>query len=165
MSAAAAATGAPLAVDVSGSGVRSPLAVRTVAEIARRVLRAERVREAMLSIALVSRAEIARLNRTHLGHAGPTDVISFGFRQVGEHGPVIGDVYISPEVARENARAEGGSVREEVGRLVVHGVLHVLGYEHPGGDADDRARSPMWRRQERYVRRFVAAPRRAEGTR
>ncbi|HKG94085.1 MAG TPA: rRNA maturation RNase YbeY, partial [Gemmatimonadaceae bacterium] len=127
----------------------------------RRVLRAERVRQAMLSIALVSRREIARLNRAHLGHAGPTDVISFAHRATADGGPVVGDVYIAPEVARENARAHRVGVREEVARLVVHGVLHVLGYEHP--ERDGRTASAMWRRQERYVSRFLAAG--AEGAR
>jgi probable rRNA maturation factor len=45
------------------------------------------------------------------------------------------------------------SVREELTRLIVHGVLHVLGHDHP--DGDDRAESPMWRRQERLVQTLM----------
>jgi probable rRNA maturation factor len=44
------------------------------------------------------------------------------------------------------------SLRQELVRLVIHGTLHALGYDHPEGD--HRIRSPMWRRQERYVKRF-----------
>ena len=141
-----------VAVDVSSDGVRSPVAADRLAELARRVLRAERARDAMISIALVSEREIARLNREHLGHRGPTDVISFGLTRSGDDMPVVGDIYICPEVARANARAHGAGVREEVARLVVHGVLHVLGHEHP--EDVDRTASPMWRRQERYLDRF-----------
>ncbi len=67
---------------------------------------------------------------------------------------MIGDIYIAPDVARENAKASGVSVHEELTRLVVHGVLHVLGYDHP--ESDERTHSDMWKRQERVVRRLVA---------
>ena len=142
-----------LDVDVAASGVRSPVARARLAAAARAVLRAEGIRNALLSITLVDRAAIARLNRRHLGHRGPTDVISFGFARASDRDPVIGDVYIAPDVARENARANGVASREEIVRLVVHGTLHVLGHNHPHGA--DRTASPMWRRQERFVRRLT----------
>ncbi|MBA4070525.1 MAG: rRNA maturation RNase YbeY [Gemmatimonas sp.] len=134
-----------LHVGVACEGLRPPVAARRIADAARRVLRAEGVRAAMLSVTLVSPSAMARLNRRHLGHAGATDVISFGFTPTPGAG-VVGDVYICPDVARANARAAGCGVREELLRLVVHGTLHVLGRDHPA----DRAResSPMWRRQE-----------------
>jgi len=93
------------------------------------------------------------MNRLHLGHAGPTDVISFGFRDPA--GAVIGDVYICPEIASANAKLHGVPVREELMRLVVHGALHVLGHEHPEGES--RMRSPMWKRQERLLARALEA--------
>ena len=61
-----------------------------------------------------------------------------------------GDIYIAPDVARRNATAHGVSIREELTRLVVHGVLHVLGYDHP--EDETRYASSMWRRQERLLR-------------
>jgi probable rRNA maturation factor len=143
-----------LAVHVAADGVRVPIAAARVAELARGVLRAERVRAAMLSIAFVTDRAIARLNREHLGHRGPTDVISFGFAPAAASGPVVGDVYIAPAVAREHAREHGVGVREELARLVVHGTLHVLGHEHPV-DAT-RGSSPMWRRQEALLARLFA---------
>lgn len=141
-----------LDIDVAVEAVRTPVAASRIASIARTALRAERVDDALLSIALVTRAAIARLNRRHLGHAGATDVISFGFNRATPSDPVIGDIYIAPEVARDNARARGERVRDEIARLVVHGVLHVLGYDHPEGDA--REQSEMWQRQERVLRRL-----------
>ena len=139
-------------VDVATAGARAPLSRDAVASLARRTLQRERVRHALVSIAFVDRATISRLNRRHLGHAGPTDVISFAFTRVTPRDPVVGDVYISPDVGRENARARGIGVREEIARLVVHGVLHVLGYDHPEGDG--REGSGMWRRQERLLLSF-----------
>jgi len=140
-----------LAVDVSTDDVRVPLARDRVAELARGVLRAERVRDALLSIAFVSSAEIARLNQRHLRRRRPTDVIAFGFEPAADRGPVIGDIYIAPEIARDNARRHGAGVREELARLVVHGTLHVLGHDHP---EEDRTASPMWTRQEQLVSRL-----------
>lgn len=142
-----------IAVHVTADGVRLPLARARVGEIARRVLAAEGVREAMVSITFLGTRAMAALNRKHLGHRGTTDVISFGFSESARNGPVIGDIYIAPDVARANARRHDAGVREELARLVVHGVLHVLGYDH--ADDDARVASPMWHRQERLLARVV----------
>ena len=144
-----------LRVDVAFEGVRIPIARARVVALAEGVLRREGVRDALLSIAFVSDHRIAALNRAHLGHAGPTDVISFGFAAVETGRAVVGDVYIAPGVARRNATDHGRAVREELMRLVVHGVLHVLGHDHP--EDETRYDSPMWRRQERLLRTLGAA--------
>ena len=133
-------------------GVRASVSRARLADAVASVLRAERVGAALVSVTLVSARRIAAMNRRHLGHAGPTDVISFAFRDPA--GAVIGDVYIAPTVATANARRFGRPVREELLRLAVHGTLHVLGHDHPEGEA--RERSPMWRRQESLVRRVLA---------
>jgi probable rRNA maturation factor len=142
-------------VHVATEGVRIPVARERVTSLAESVLRAERVRDATVSVAFVSDRRIAALNREHLGHAGPTDVISFAFEPVGPAFEVVGDVYIAPDVARKNARAHGRGVREELLRLVVHGVLHVVGHDHP--EDDSRYRSRMWKRQEQLLRTLGAA--------
>ncbi|HET9454175.1 MAG TPA: rRNA maturation RNase YbeY [Gemmatimonadaceae bacterium] len=140
-------------VAVALEKVRIPVSRDRVAAVARAVLRSEKVRDAMLSITFVSARAIRTLNRRHLRRDRPTDVIAFGFRERGNAGAVVGDVYISPDAARESARANGVTVREEIVRLVVHGTLHVLGHDHPETDA--RVSSAMWRRQERLVRRLA----------
>jgi probable rRNA maturation factor len=144
-----------LSVYVCAQDVRAGLAASRVAAIARATLESERVRQAMLSITFVSDAAIARLNAKHLGHRGPTDVISFAFEGSRPGGPVIGDIYIAPAVARANAQEHGVPVREELARLVVHGTLHVLGYDHP--EAGGRTSSSMWKRQERVLARALRA--------
>jgi probable rRNA maturation factor len=140
-------------VAVQADGVRSPVALARLVRVAELVLRAEKAGAALLSVTLVSRRRIAAMNRRHLGHAGATDVISFGFRDPA--GAVIGDVYICPEVAAANAKRHGVPVREELQRLVVHGTLHVLGHDHPEGEA--RTTSAMWKRQERLLARALKA--------
>ena len=146
-----------LDVDVSADGIRSPLGKARIVGVVQATLRSEKVRNALISVTLVDKRAIARLNKEHVGHAGPTDVISFGFTRSSPKDPVIGDIYICPAIAAENARAHGQSVRRELARLVVHGTLHVLGHDHPVGD--DRESSPMWRRQERLVARLTGASR------
>lgn len=143
---------APLDVRASAS-VKAPLAAAGLARLATAVLRAEGVRRAAVSIALVGRRRIRSVNRIHRGHDRETDVISFGPFPV-PHSPfrVVGDIYICVPVAVAQARGFHTTAQDELRRLVVHGVLHVLGYDHPGGEK--RVGSAMWRRQERYVKRF-----------
>ena len=139
------------AVGVAIEGTRIPISRARVATIVRAVLTSEKQRDAMLSIAFVSDRVIRALNKRHLRRDRVTDVIAFGFRRTGRNAPLIGDVYIAPGVARASAKANGVSIREEIVRLIVHGVLHVIGYDHP---ENDRTKSAMWRRQERLVARL-----------
>ena len=135
--------------------MRISLSEKRVREIVRVVCRRESVSDALISIAFVGNARIARMNREYLGHRGATDVITFEFADVpgvkpgGARPVIVGDIYIAPEVARANARDSGIGVREELIRLVVHGTLHVLGYTHDEGA--DRMAGEMWRRQEKIV--------------
>ena len=142
-----------VAIAISSSVRRLLVSRARVSEAAAAALKAERVNDAMLSITFVGRAEMSELNRRYLRHHGPTDVISFGLQRTGKRGAVIGDIYICPEVARDNAKRQGVPIAEEVLRLVVHGTLHVLGHDHPTGES--RTTSPMWRRQERILARVL----------
>lgn len=141
-------------VAVAAQGVRMPLPRARVAALVRDVLRAERVSHAMISVTFVSNRVIRRMNREHLRRDRVTDVIAFGFRSAGRRSAIVGDIYIAADVARASAAANHVSAREELTRLVVHGTLHVLGYDHPDNDA--RTRSTMWKKQERLVARLMA---------
>ena len=145
-----------VAIDVSREGMRIALSEQRVRDIVRAVCRRERLGEALISVAFVSKARMARMNREFLGHRGATDVITFEMRAARatpRGGAVIGDIYIAPDVARANARERNIGVREELIRLVIHGTLHVLGYTHAEDDA--RMTSDMWRRQEALVAAIV----------
>lgn len=137
-------------MSVSSSVRRCPLAGRAAADLAREVLRAEGVHDAVLSVTFVGRRRIRALSRGYLGSDHATDVLAFALP--GAPGLVVGDVYVAPEIAASGARRFGVPVREELRRLVVHGVLHVLGYDHADGEA--RTTGAMWARQERLLRRF-----------
>jgi probable rRNA maturation factor len=145
----------PRAVSVQADGVRVPVAADRLVELSRNVLRALKVPRAMISVTFVASRASAALNRQHLGHRGPTDVITFALG-ADPAGTVIADIYICPDVARLQAREFGVGVREEIARLVVHGVLHACGWEHPEGE--ERMTSPMWRRQEQLLHRFWITP-------
>lgn len=104
---------------------------------------------AEVSVTFVGDDEIGRLNEEWLGRKGPTDVISFGLGEM----PLVADIYISVDTARRNADRFEVEPREELLRLVVHGVLHAAGYEHPEGEG--RASSEMFALQERLLERLL----------
>ncbi|HKP30886.1 MAG TPA: rRNA maturation RNase YbeY [Gemmatimonadales bacterium] len=136
----------PVTTEVAVAG-RSPLGAARTGDAVRAVLRGER-RRATISVTFVGRDRMRSLNRRYKGSARATDVLAFGLPQPG--GGLAGDVYICVWRARAQARTLGITAREELVRLVVHGTLHVLGWDHPEDETRDQ--SDMWRRQERYVR-------------
>lgn len=134
-----------LQVDVHAEdGLSLPLDTHLVEDALRRVLAAEGLTGAELSVTFVSDARIAELNREYLHHDGPTDVISFPLH-MADQAP-LGDVYIGAEQAARQAADLGVPLPEELIRLAIHGTLHVLGYDHP--EDAEREASPMYHRQE-----------------
>jgi probable rRNA maturation factor len=115
-----------------------PADQRSLIELARRTLQAEGAGEVELSISLVGSDEMAELHRRYLGEAEPTDVLSFTMDEEG----LLGDVVICPAVAS----AQNADLDAELRLLVVHGTLHLLGYDHE----EEEDRRDMWERQERY---------------
>jgi len=109
-------------------------------------LAAEGVAIGELDLVVVDAEEMAELNATHMGHDGPTDVLSFPLDaddvlaglSAGDlddgviDGPPIhlGDVIVCPEVARGQAPEHCGTEEAELSLLVIHGVLHILGHDH-----------------------------------
>ena len=132
-----------LAIDNRQRAVR--LARRPLESFLRRVRDEVGFRNAGVTICLVSDAEIARLNETFRKKKGPTDVLSFPTvarrrpkRPPSEGGPYdrrkggeyLGDIAISPATARRYARKHGRNFSSELQVLILHGVLHLLGYDH-----------------------------------
>jgi probable rRNA maturation factor len=112
--------------------------------LAERTLAGEGIRQAELSVSLVSSEEMAELHQRYMDEEGPTDVLSFPLdEQPPDGGPrMIGDVVICPEVAA----SQNDDLDAELRLLLVHGILHLLGYDHETNN--ERAR--MWERQEVY---------------
>ena len=100
-----------------------------------------------LTVALVGDTKMRALNRRFRGIDRPTDVLSFPADRMGQvrgQQRVLGDVVIATGVARRQARAAGDSVDTEIRRLALHGLLHVLGYDHERDDG----------RMDRFERRL-----------
>lgn len=116
--------------------------------LARDTLRGEGVDRAELSVSFVESEEIAELHERFMDEPGPTDVLAFPLEEA--EGPAdgsgihhLGDVVVAPaEADRNNPADPDGELR----LLLVHGILHLLGYDHEEEDA----RTRMWERQERY---------------
>lgn len=138
------------AIVVGGRVALPPALVRRAVAA---VLRAEGDPRALaaLSVTFLGPHRMRALNRNYLGHDSLTDVIAFALPAPGHR--LAGDVYLCRAEAQRQARRAGCSLRQELIRLVIHGTLHVLGHDHPPGEA--RLQSPMWKRQERLVRRLT----------
>ncbi|MDP9329137.1 MAG: rRNA maturation RNase YbeY [Actinomycetota bacterium] len=120
--------------------------------LAQQTLREEGIERAELSVSFVEETEIAELHIRFMDESGPTDVLSFPLDagDADEDGiRLLGDVVIAPTVA---ARNNPGDPEAELRLLLVHGILHLLGYDHE----EDAQRAEMWGRQERYS--GVASP-------
>jgi probable rRNA maturation factor len=113
-------------VHVAVEAPRAAYAARIVRAAAPGMLRSLRVR-GELSVALVGDAAVRRLNREWRGKDRPTDVLSFPQEARGR---LLGDVVISLDTARRQAREGGWSLAAELRRLLAHGLLHCLGHDH-----------------------------------
>lgn len=118
--------------------------------------------ESAVTVRLISDSAMARLNRAYRGKSGPTDVLSFPSnstptrrtlpkrlaQQNSSGGAYIGDIAISPETAGRNARRFGRSLPEELRVLVLHGLIHLAGFDH---EADEGQMERLERRLRRRL--------------
>lgn len=124
---------------------------------AQRVLAAAGVPDAELSLVLVGDRRMRRLNRLYRSKDRSTDVLAFPMRKGGPGvSPLLGDVVISLPTAERQARAQGRSLDQEVATLLIHGILHLLGYDHERGEREARR---MRRREQAILRSLAPLPR------
>jgi len=119
-------------------------------QIAEMVLQAEST-SSQVAVVVTDDEGIRELNRDFLGNDEPTDVLAFsaqeeaeGFVAAPEIDDYLGDVIVSYPRAVSQAKEAGHPVDEEIALLVIHGLLHLLGYDH----ADELEKAAMWARQE-----------------
>ena len=106
-----------------------------------------------LSLAILLDDEIAALNAEHRGKRSATDVLSFSLLEgdhSGHRGKLLGDVVIGIETAARQARAAHRGLDEEVARLLIHGILHLLGWDH-----EESAEAKLMRAEERRLWRAI----------
>jgi probable rRNA maturation factor len=120
----------------------------SLADLGRATLRGEGVERASISIVIVDNATIREINRRNLGHDWPTDVITFPLSEPGAE-VLEAELILSAEMAEETAREVGAEPGDELALYLVHGLLHLCGF-------DDRAEadaSAMRRREDEVLRR------------
>jgi probable rRNA maturation factor len=118
---------------------RVPVDRRKIRAAARRILKTLGYEGYELTVVLVDDREITRLNRRYFRRNRPTNVISFPMMDgtpVSLRAKMLGDVIISAETAQRDAREAGKKAEEEILFLLIHGILHLAGYDHEGTKAE-----------------------------
>jgi probable rRNA maturation factor len=120
------------------------------------VLRQAGVERAVISLAVIDDDAMHELNRRYLDHDEPTDVLSFVLEE--REGYVEGEIIVSADTAAAAARKLGWAAEDELLLYVVHGALHLVGYD----DLDPQARANMREQERRCLSKFGLTPPRAE---
>ena len=115
-------------------------------ETVRAVLDGEGVAEAEISLAFVDNPTIHRLNKRYLNHDEPTDVLSFPLSEPNA-ARLAGELVVGVEVAQAQAAERGHDVQAELALYVIHGLLHLCGYD----DGDEEGAARMRGRERRYL--------------
>jgi len=124
--------------------------VSSLQQLAELMMINENVSSRVINLVFVNEDEITKLNRQFLNHPEPTDVIAFPLEDNLAEPEFLGEVYICAAIARQQAQEWHNSFEEETARLVIHGVLHLLGYDHL--QAQDE--SEMKAREELYLNKY-----------
>ena len=115
-------------------------------DIARAVLEGEGIKEYEISLAFVDNPTIHRLNKEYLDHDEPTDVLSFPYSAANAK-KLEGELVIGVEVAQAQASERGHDVHAELALYVIHGLLHLCGYDDKSAGAEKKMRE----RERRYL--------------
>ena len=139
---------AHVTVHVPNPSARRKIPKKSIQALAERVLKEEGAGDVEVEIVLADDPTIRDLNRTYRSSDRPTDVLAFSMRE-GEGAQLtpslLGEVYISLDRAQDQAQEYGVSFDEEVARLVIHGLLHLLGYNHSTMRSREEALLSRWR--------------------
>jgi probable rRNA maturation factor len=123
-----------------------PIDRKQMREIVRVVLEGEGVADAEISLAFVDNPTIHTLNKRYLDHDEPTDVLSFPLSEPASK-KLAGELVIGAEVAQAQARERGHDVQVELALYVIHGLLHLCGFD----DKSESAAAAMRRRERHYL--------------
>ncbi len=114
--------------------------------VAKKVLKGENRLKDNISIAFVNPAEIHKLNKKFRKKDKPTDVLSF--EKVSDFKDECSEVIICPQVVRENAKDSKLSLKKELSKVLIHGILHNFGYDHEVSKAEEER---MFQKQDYYL--------------
>lgn len=137
-----------MTIDISDAQGHLPIDHESIRALARRVLEGENIPDATISVAFVDDAAIRAINRRHLDHDWPTDVITF--RLSGPHDdPLDAELVVSAEMAAVTALESGADPQAELRLYLVHGLLHLCGHD----DRSESDAAAMRAREDEVLRR------------
>ena len=128
-------------IQIDNQQTKQPIKEEAIQKKARDILSALDCPDGELSILLVDDQRIAELNQMYLHHTGPTNVISFPMREgdFGDINPqVLGDVVISMDTCAREAQDADIPMETRLDQLLIHGILHLLGYDHVHSESEAR---------------------------
>ena len=126
-----------------------------IEKVVNKALEKEKIKKASCSIIIVDNDYIHKLNKEYRGINRPTDVISFALEDdktmvIPDEIRLLGDIYISIDKAKEQAKEYGHSLERELCFLAVHGIYHLLGYDHE----KEEAAEIMFKKQEEVLEEY-----------
>lgn len=145
-----------MGVDVTHRVPGKRIPIGWLKKTAQKILQILKQDRSELSIALSGNREIQELNAGYRKRNEPTDVLSFPSGETLPTGTrILGDVVISVEQAEKQARERRKTLEEELESLLIHGILHLLGYDHERSPRDARIMRAMEKKVFRGLERFV----------
>ena len=132
----------------------SPVDRKFLKGVARTVLKGENTKEAGLSVALVNSEKIKKLNKKYRGKDKATDVLAFGQTKNFPALPKneLGEVVISLGVVKKNAKKYNVAFKKELAQILIHGILHLLGYNHEKSKTEAKK---MEKKQKYYLSQII----------
>jgi probable rRNA maturation factor len=122
----------------------SKIDAKSFSQVAKKVLSSENRKTETISLAFVNKEEIKKLNKEFRKKNKPTDVLSFALKEK----KYLGEIVICPEVVKNNAAKYGVSVKNEMLKVFVHGILHLCGYDH---EKSAKGAKEMENLEEKYL--------------
>lgn len=149
----------PYVIEVADQQAALALDEGLIPQVVTAVLEAEGISSASISVALIDDPTMHELNRRHLDHDYPTDVLSFRLDADDGKGPLEGEILISTHTAIRQAAEFGWRAEDETILYLVHGLLHLCGYD----DHSEEDRRAMRAREQALLARWNLQPRYDEG--
>ncbi len=140
----------PLTIEINTDNPRHPVDAARLKKAVRLILRDARIQSAEISIAIVTDERMHELNRTYLRHDYPTDVLSFVLARDEQATSLDGEIIASSDYAAREAVRYGWSTDDELLLYIIHGCLHLVGYD----DTTAKGKAAMRAAEAKYLMQF-----------
>lgn len=128
-------------ISIKNLQTKIPVPQARIKKVVRLTLRHFRISDAEISVVFVTEAHIKRLNTRHLNHSYSTDILTFDYRSNFKETPLCAEIVVCPTVAARNAAIYQTSIPKELDRYLIHGILHLCGYDDRSPAAKNRMTS------------------------